>query len=195
MQVIVTGKQVQIRETLRQRIAEEVQQVVGKYFSRPLESHVTLAKDGRLFRSDLTLHLGPHLFIKSSANDDRVLGAFTLALEKADSRLRRYKGRLNDHHANKAPHDEVPEILSQLTKNLGESGAATNDAANHAAIVAEPNDPLATLTVADASMRLELEDLPIFLFNNSANGKLNVVYRRNDGHIGWFDPVSKVAAG
>jgi hypothetical protein len=51
------------------------------------------------------------------------------------------------------------------------------------------------LTVADASMRLELEDLPIFLFNNSANGKLNVVYRRNDGHIGWFDPVSKVAAG
>lgn len=187
MQVIVTGKKVQIREALRQKIVTEVNTIAGKYFSHPLESHVTITKDGRLFRSDVTLHLGEHLFIKSSANDDRVLGAFLSALDKADQRLRRYKDRLRDHHANKAPHEAVPAILS----NLAVTPAAadnSNTEQQHATIIAENGFVANELTVSDAAMRLELEDLPVLLFRNSAHGRLNAVYRRPDGHIGWFDP-------
>ncbi|HEY0908903.1 MAG TPA: sigma 54 modulation/S30EA ribosomal C-terminal domain-containing protein [Bradyrhizobium sp.] len=37
-------------------------------------------------------------------------------------------------------------------------------------------------------MRMDLAELPTLMFRNSAHGGLNVVYRRNDGHIGWIDP-------
>ena len=37
-------------------------------------------------------------------------------------------------------------------------------------------------------MRMALADLPVVMFRNSASGRLNVVYRRGDGNIGWIDP-------
>jgi len=48
--------------------------------------------------------------------------------------------------------------------------------------------PIETLTVSEAVMRLDLGDLPALMFRNRANGGLNMIYRRADGHIGWVDP-------
>ena len=39
-------------------------------------------------------------------------------------------------------------------------------------------------------MQMELTDSPVLIFNNDASGTLNVVYRRNDGNIGWIDPAN-----
>jgi hypothetical protein len=55
-------------------------------------------------------------------------------------------------------------------------------------VVAESTSRVHTLTVGEAVMRMDLADLPVLMFRNSANGELNVVYRRADGHIGWLDP-------
>ena len=37
-------------------------------------------------------------------------------------------------------------------------------------------------------MRLDLGDLPALMFRNQAHGRLNMVFRRPDGNIGWVDP-------
>jgi hypothetical protein len=39
-----------------------------------------------------------------------------------------------------------------------------------------------------AVMQLELTEVPALMFRNAVHGGLNMVYRRNDGHIGWVDP-------
>jgi hypothetical protein len=36
-------------------------------------------------------------------------------------------------------------------------------------------------------MQLDLSEAAFMIFKNAAHGGLNVVYRRNDGHIGWID--------
>jgi hypothetical protein len=36
---------------------------------------------------------------------------------------------------------------------------------------------------------MDLADTPVIMFRNRAHGGLNVVYRREDGNIGWIDPA------
>jgi hypothetical protein len=55
-------------------------------------------------------------------------------------------------------------------------------------VVAEPTTEIMHLTVGEAAMRLDLGNLPVMLFRNSASSALNVVYRRADGNVGWLDP-------
>ena len=45
-----------------------------------------------------------------------------------------------------------------------------------------------SLTVSEAVMRMDLAAQPALMFRNSANGSLNMIYRREDGNIGWIDP-------
>jgi hypothetical protein len=58
------------------------------------------------------------------------------------------------------------------------------------AIIAEMETHIATLTVSEAVMRMDLADAPVVMFRNSANGVLNVVYKRIDGNVGWIDPAN-----
>jgi hypothetical protein len=38
---------------------------------------------------------------------------------------------------------------------------------------------------------MDLADSSVLLFRNRSHGELNVVYRRDDGNIGWIDPVNR----
>ena len=43
-------------------------------------------------------------------------------------------------------------------------------------------------SVSDAVMMLDLRNTNALLFSNSGTGRLNMVYRRGDGTIGWVEP-------
>ena len=55
-------------------------------------------------------------------------------------------------------------------------------------IVAEMQTDIATLSVSEAVMHMDLADLPVLMFRNSKTNALSVVYHRKDGNIGWIDP-------
>ena len=55
-------------------------------------------------------------------------------------------------------------------------------------IIAETTAELETLSVSEAVMRLDLADRSTMVFLNAGNGRVNVVYKRRDGNIGWVDP-------
>jgi len=38
---------------------------------------------------------------------------------------------------------------------------------------------------------MDISDRPFVVFRNASSGELNVVYRRDDGNIGWIDPAGK----
>ena len=103
------------------------------------------------------------------------------------------KRRLRDHH--RAETDSYAAKQFVLAADIGEEpGADAADGADgHAApvIVAELEADIPTLTVGEAVMRLDLAETQAMLFHNRAHGGLNMVYRRNDGNIGWVDPASK----
>jgi alpha-beta hydrolase superfamily lysophospholipase len=47
---------------------------------------------------------------------------------------------------------------------------------------------LQRLSVSEAVMELDLTGTAVVGFRHAGHGRVNLVYRRPDGHIGWIDP-------
>ncbi len=185
MTLRISGKNMDMGETLRQRIEDRVDEAVTKYFDGGYTGHVTVEKSGSGFDCDCMIHLDTGVVLQAKSNDGDATACFDQTAEKIEKRLRRYKRRLKDHHANasreidnanyvvmQAPADEeeIPDNFAPVT-------------------IAEGSKHIRTQSVADAVMQLDMTDEPVVVFTNGANDQLNVVYRRSDGNIGWIDPT------
>jgi ribosomal subunit interface protein len=184
-----------VGEALRTRIENELASGVGKYFNRATDAVVTVAKNGggSGIAVDCTVHLSSGISLQSEGHGGDAHSAFDNAMEKLEKRVRRYKRRLRNHHAdNKSPlpaETASAYVLAPLEEDAEDNGAeapAHGDAAP--LVIAEATKPVRTMTVSTAVMQLDLAESPALMFRNAANGELNVVYRRPDGNIGWIDP-------
>jgi ribosomal subunit interface protein len=184
-----------VGEALRTRIENELASGVGKYFNRATDAVVTVAKNGggAGIAVDCTVHLSSGISLQSEGQGGDAHSAFDNALDKLEKRVRRYKRRLRNHHAdNKSPlpaETASAYVLAPLQEEEEDSGAEA-PAGSEAAplVIAEATKPVRTMTVSTAVMQLDLAESPALMFRNAANGELNVVYRRPDGNIGWIDP-------
>jgi ribosomal subunit interface protein len=207
LQIQIAGKNMSLGEALKERIAVELEAVVGKYFERQGEGHVTVWKDGHQIEVDCNIHLPSGIVLQSQGRGSDAHNALDIALEKLDKRVRRYKRRLRDHHA-RARSQPLPAemaanfvIQAEADEEDGEADMASH-ANGHAGekeasplIIAETRTVITTMPVATAVMQLDLSENSALLFRNAANGRLNMVYRRSDGHVGWVDPGPGGAAG
>lgn len=189
MNIIVSGKQVDVGESLRTHVETRLQDGISKYLERVTSVNVVIARESHLFRVDISANPGTHtsMAVKSRGDSPDVYAAFDLAATKIEKQLRRYKRRLTNHHKDSPVAARATKyILADIEED------STDDA--QPVIIAEKSTDIETLTVSQAVMRMDLSDLPALMFFNSAHGRLNVVYRRADGNISWVDPESQVAA-
>lgn len=188
VQISVKGKQLDIGDSLRQHATDTVTDMVTKYFHNALEAHVTLTRDAHLYRAEITVHPTRGTVVQASANANEPYPAFDEAAKTMAKRLQRYRSRLQDRHG--PSHEEIAADLQARSITLDTARAPEATEEHHDSMVlAEIKTPIHFLTVSEAVMKLELEDLPALMFTNKAHGGLNMVYRRNDGNIGWVDPA------
>ncbi len=186
MQVTITGKQMDVGDSLRGHVEARLDEGVTKYFSKPIEAHVVFYREGSGFQTDCSVHVGAGMNLQARGAAEDPHGSFDDALGRLEKRLRRYKRRLRDHH--KSPRSESMQAQAYVLAPEEEEGPETPDGGP--VIVAETTTDLPTVTVGEAVMRMDLADAPVQVFHNSAHGGLNVVYRRADGNVGWIDAVS-----
>ncbi len=187
MSVRVSGKQMDIGDAFRTRISDQIGEAVDKYFAGGFSSQVIVEKSGSRFAADCKIHLdsGANLHAAGEANDPQA--SFDMAFARIEKRLRRYKRKLKDHHA------DGHKVTAEFGYTVLDSGADGDEelAEDYApAIVAESTKQLKTMSVATAVMALDMTDEPVFMFRTPGNDQLNIVYRRNDGNIGWIDAAS-----
>jgi ribosomal subunit interface protein len=185
MQVQVSGHHLDVGDALRTHVAERLDASVGKYFDKPIDGHVTLTKEGYEVKADCAVHLnsGMRINVQGRANDPYL--AFDAAVEKLDKRLRRYKSRLKTHANSNKP--ELPaEFFPSFVLDAGNEHEEAGADDQHI-IIAEGTTSVPRLSVGDAVMQMDLIDAPFVVFRNGATGGLNVVYKREDGNIGWID--------
>jgi ribosomal subunit interface protein len=194
MQLSVSGKQIDVGDALREHVADTLQAVTGKYFGKAIEAHVVFSREAHLLRADISIHVHRDLLLQGQAAAGDAYAAFDSAAERIAKRIRRYKRRLRDHH--QRPREDSAEAMLVRSYVIAESGGDEMDgpeAGDQPVIIAEMSCEIPTLSVGEAVMRMDLADQPNFIFRNRAHGGLNVVYRRNDGHIGWVDPDRNAA--
>lgn len=186
MKVVVTGKQLDAGDALRTHVEDSLNGAVKKYFNHVIEAHVTFSRQAHLFRADCSIHIGQGLTLQSQAEAVDVYAAFDGSAEKLEKRLRRYKRRLTNHHKNKQDNGEPLEAASYVL--AAEAEAEEEPEHLQPIVIAEMTTEIPVATVGEAVMRMDLSDVTMLMFQNSAHGGLNVVYRRADGNIGWIDP-------
>jgi ribosomal subunit interface protein len=188
MQITVSGKQLDLSEALRQRVADQLGQIAGKYFDHALEANVTFSRARSFFTCDINLHAGRGLRLRGEGEAADAHSAFDDAAEHIAKRLRRYRRRVNEH-ARDIANRERPEAARQYVLRQEDEADSPNGANTaYATVIAESPTEIVRLSVGDAVMRMDLADQKVLMFRNSTSGELNVVYRRDDGHIGWIDP-------
>ncbi|MBC7637684.1 MAG: ribosome-associated translation inhibitor RaiA [Acetobacteraceae bacterium] len=196
MQITVSGKQVELSDALRTRVEQHLTTITAKYFSHAQEAQVTFGRARSFFTCDISVHAGRGLTLRSEGEAADAHGALDDAAEHIAKRLRRYRRRVNDHsrdQANRARPQAARQYTLREEDDVGAAdgdGATVVDHATYATVIAEVAAEIATLSVSDAVMRMDLADAPVLMFRNTTSGELNVVYRRSDGNIGWIDPAS-----
>jgi hypothetical protein len=143
---------------------------------------------------DIQMHAGRNIIMRGEGEAQDAHAAFDAAAEHVGKRLRRYRRKVNDHARDLAnrerPMAAKQYVLSQdAAPATGSAETAEEETTNgiHGVVVAEMPAEIETLTVGEAVMRLDLAHAPVLMFRERKSGSLSVVYRRDDGHIGWID--------
>ena len=191
MEIQVSGKNIELGDALQAHVTGRLSDGVQKYFGRGAEAIVTFTKERHLVECEMTAHLFSGVYLAAHGDGGDAYAAFEIALEKLEKRVRRYKRRLKNHQSNgKAPlpaESAAYYTLAPLPEEV--EGESAPDSDPTPVVVAEKTTSLREMTVGAAVMQLDLAESPAIVFKNAAHGRLNVVYRRRDGHIGWIDPA------
>lgn len=188
MQLSVSGKRLDVGDSLRSHVATTLGGAVDRYFGRAIEGKVVFERQRHLFRADISVHVRRGMVLQSHHEAADPYAAFDGAVERLDHRLKRHKGRIADRKRGKHAAPEEPAFEPARYAVIEPEAETLADEAAAAPIVAEMTTEIATLSVGEAVARLDLAQKPVLMFRNKANGELNVVYRRSDSAIGWIDP-------
>lgn len=184
MKITVSGKHVDIGDSLKTYVESHLADMIAKFFDHPLEAHAVLGKNGHLFRCDLSVHVIRGLIIRCHGEADEGYKCIDQAIHKLHMQMSKYKNKLKNHHRDK---EALMEYLSVQKSVIDISHTEEREDA-HPAIIAEIEMDIPTLSVGEAVMRMDLGDSVAVMFKNSQHGEFNVVYRRADGNVGWIDP-------
>jgi len=187
MRYQITGKQIDIGESLQTHVQSEMGEVFGKYAGRPTDANIVFSKSGHEFVCEAEVHLSTGLTAQAKGHATEIYAAFDSASEKMEKQLRRYKRRLKDHHKERVQPVELSDAGSYILDANTESEEQEPEGVS-SMIVAEMETKIPTLAVGEAVMQMEIANAPVLVFRNEGHSGVNVVYRRDDGNIGWIDP-------
>ena len=186
----ISGRNIDIGEALRTRINERIAEATAKYFDGGFSGHVTVGKEGFGFRTECMIHLDSGIILEADAMAADAYASADQVAGRIEKRLRRYKRRLKNHQAAGAngalPEQraiEAPSYVIAAPEHDDDGVAEFNPV-----IIAESTTALKRLSVSEAVMELDLTGGAVVVFRHAGHGRVNLVYRRGDGHIGWIDP-------
>ena len=188
MRYQISGKQIEMGEALQTHVKAELGEVIEKYAQRPTEAVIVFSRVAHEFHCEATIHLSTGLTAQAKGHAAEIYAAFESCREKMDKQLRRHKRRLRDHHHDRKGPVEFAEGSAYILAPIEE--AEDDDHAGTAApiVIAEMETKIPSITVGEAVMQMELAGQKMLVFRNEGHGGVNVVYRRDDGNIGWIDP-------
>ena len=193
MQLTVSGKNMDTGAAFQEHAQAQLEAAIFKYFPRAVAATVTLEKDklGFAVRVHVNLTTGMDMEANGKAGDAHQ--ALDVAAEHIEKRLRRYKRRLRNHRPDHHEQGQIEAIMTVLNAPADNEAddaedLAIGNAEGASAILAEMDYPINTMSLEEAIMHFDLSGQQALMFRNQSHQGLNMIYRRDDGTIGWVDP-------
>jgi ribosomal subunit interface protein len=187
MQIQVTGKNISVGDALRQHVEDRLNGDVARYFDGTVRAHVTVEKQRSQFRSECTLHLATGIVLQAHGVEGDARVAFDVAASHLEKRLRRYKQRLRSHHNHRRKPTRTAEIKSLVIQAATHERDEEEPSDLNPVIVAEALHAVPELSAGEAAMQFDISNSAFLLFRDAKSGSLGLIYRRDDGNIGWID--------
>jgi len=189
MHIQIVSKGIDVSTALEERISDRLEEMMDKYIHSEGEAQVAISREGTGFKTTVSVHLPSGASFAGEGRAAEAYPASDEALEHMEKRLRRYKRRLKDH-SQRAKHKEAALfVLSNPAGNeADDEDKDDTPIQDEPMVIAESTGRIRTLTPGMAALEVGLADSGVVVFHNSRHGRLNVVYKRPDGHIGWIDP-------
>lgn len=184
MAIQVTGKNLDLGEALRSHVQERIAHTVEKFIGRETTGHVRIEKEHGEFRTNCSIHLWQGMSLEAHGVASDAYQSADRACERLEKRVRRYKRRLK-RHGGETPRKQT-SATDYVIQAVNEGGEKHDE--DNPVIIAEAEMPVHEMAVSDAVMQMDLSDRSVVVFRNASHGQINVIYRRDDGNIGWIDP-------
>ena len=189
MQYQISGKQIDIGDALQTHVRDQIDTMVEKYPGRPTDTLVVFSKSAHEFACEAVVHLSTGLTVQARGRATEIYASFDDAAAKMEKQLRRYKRRLKDHHKDRAQPVELSGAASYILASNEQGDDVEEPETLNPMIIAEMETRIPRLSVGEAVMQMELAGAPVLVFRNERQDTgVNIVYRREDGNIGWIDP-------
>ena len=181
MSIDITGRHIEITEPIRKFTTDRLERLRG-VMDEILEAHfiLTVEKHQRHI-AELNIKTRRDFFHGEEVSTD-MYTSIAAVLDKVEKQILRDKQRqvaLKRHNNHKAGEVITTTSIVEVEEVIGEQ--LPRIIRTHG-IAAKP------MSVDDAAIQMESTTREFLVFRNSDTERLNVVYKRKDGNIGWIEP-------
>jgi len=183
MKLTTTARHFEASPELNEHIEERMRRL-KRYFDHIL--NVDVIMDVEKFRNiaEVNVHVNGHDFTAREESED-MYGSIDLAAKSLERQIKKFKGKMINNHHNQRKNgrkDSSSEMVIKAESVGTDSGIDVMDQVDH---------EVAELSVEEAIIAMKDQGKDFLLFNNPESGKLNLVYRRSDGHFGVIDALDE----
>lgn len=196
MQIHITGRHVDTGDALKNHIHEKIE-TLSQYFHNVVDVNVVLKQEGHRHVAEVNTLLSG-IVLRAEGDGADFYSAIDAVVEKLVRQLKKYKGRLQKHRKRRQEASvRMEEFLPIQTVDQYVEEASLEDAPDDIfaeyipTVVHKDIRDLQSLSVDEAVMQMDLMHMSFYIFQNAKSGDINVVYRREDGKIGWVEPSAK----
>jgi putative sigma-54 modulation protein len=175
MQLSVTFKNIEPSDHLKTYLQEKLDRL-DKLLDNPAEANVALSVQKHRHIAEVNVSADRLTIIGKEETTD-MYSAIDMVADKLEKQIKKGKQKIRDHR--NAARAKAKEIMS------AEPIAADEDGRKEIRVKNIDYKPMDT---DEAAMQLELTPDNFLVFTNSRTEKVNVIYRRNDGHFGLIQP-------
>jgi len=151
-----------------------------RYFDQIMNVDVIMSVEKFRHIAEINVHVNGHDFSSKEESDDMVV-SIDLAAKHLERQMKKFKGKIiSTHHKPKK---------GGLRRAPGEQIINSGSVGSGAGIEFLEHVPREApmLSIEEAIIAMEDRQEHFLLFNNEESGRLNLVYKRSDGHYGVID--------
>lgn len=176
MNIILSGRNIEVTEALKNAVEDKLSKY-EKYFKSDVDVHATMGvqKNRQIF--EVTIPLKNDVIIRVEESSEDMYSSIDLAVDKLARQIQKHKTKLEKRFRT---HDTIRFEQIPLTPNMTE--------ADHT-VVKTKKFPIKPMDAEEAILQMEMLGHNFFVFKNSENDEVNVVYLRKDGRYGLIEPV------
>jgi putative sigma-54 modulation protein len=178
MQVSVTFRNMEPRETLRHYAQEKISKL-KKYLDTPIEANAVLIVEKHRHIADVNV-IANRVTINAREETEDMCSAIDRVVEKLERQVLKYKEKIKKHKLNPMPAESNSRREGYPTGIF--TGEGEPKFIKSKKLQAKP------MSVGEAANQLELLQHDFFIFTNSSSRNLNIIYRLKDGSYGLIEP-------